>query len=83
MLRAAVNDPKVIIVAANERQVEILERSYHKLISEQPWYKRLWWKIIKRRSPVFVSIGNARKLTDGMMEPVMCDNLTLIQSFKR
>lgn len=83
MLRAAVNNPAVIIVCANEKQVGQLVKRYYQLIQEQTWYKRLWWRWTKRRSPVFTSIGNAQRATEGMYEPLMFDNLTLIQGFQR
>ncbi len=74
MLRAAVNNPEVIIVVATESHIGALVRRYNKLISEQPWYKRIWWRITNRRSPRFVSIRNAHSSCDGICEPVMFDN---------
>lgn len=83
MLRAAINDPKVTIVCGNERQVEMLEKRYQKLLDQQPWYKRLWWRWTERRWPEFVSIGQAHRTTNGICEPLMFDNLTLIQDHQR
>ncbi len=73
MLRAAVNDPKVIIVAANESHVSMLRERYFRILSQQPWYKRLWWWWIKRKEPIFIS---KNKLQDAysVCAPVQVDN---------
>ncbi len=83
MLRAALRDPKVIIVCANERQCFDLLKRYRKMVAAKSWFVRMWWKYTKRREPVFTSIGIARNHTLGMIEPCMFDNLTLIQDHQR
>jgi hypothetical protein len=83
MLRAAINDPRVIIVVANQSQISKLKKRYLELLDRQPGYKKLWWFFVGRRMPVFVNIGHAQRETAGMTLPVMCDNLTLIQDHQR
>lgn len=83
MLRAAVNNPRVIIVAANEKQIKHLRDKYHDLLRKEPWYKHLWWFFAGREHPMIINIGQAQRYTQGMMMPIMCDNLTLIQDHQR
>lgn len=83
MLRAALQNPTVTIICANASQVDALLKRYKKLVDQQPWYKRMWWRWTERRWPEFVPIGQARRLTDGICEPLMFDNLVLIQDHQR
>jgi hypothetical protein len=79
MLRAALHDPKVTIVASSHNNADELARRYRNLVIDQPWYIRLWWKWTDRREPNFVSIYTARIRMGGICEPVMFDNSTLIK----
>lgn len=75
ILKSAIKRPNCIIVSRNMETALHLDYAYSKLLNEQPWYKKLRWKICGRKNPKFVSIDynfRANRL------PVIFDNSALL-----
>ena len=56
ILKSAIQNPNCIIVARNSQQAKCLEQAYKRLLLKNAWYKKLWWKLVGRKSPKFVSL---------------------------
>jgi len=73
LLEAAIENPNVTIVVANNAQAKLLEQQYKKKIEDLSWWKKILRKIEKKNShPHFVSLRNYREL-DYSKRPVVVD----------
>jgi hypothetical protein len=71
LLKSAIENPDCIIVSRTMRQAKELEKRYNSLLQTSSWYKKLWWKIVKRKKPKFVSLDFR---FEGLKTPVIFDN---------
>jgi hypothetical protein len=76
ILKGAINNPNCIIVCLSEQYAKQLSLVYRKMLYDQPWYKKLWWKIVGREAPVFTSLSNCSTIRDsrGKRMPIIFDN---------
>jgi len=73
ILKSAIKQPNCIIVSKDLKSAKQLENNYFQLLSKVSWIKRVFWKIIKRKNPKFLSINSG---FDGITSPVIFDNST-------
>ncbi len=73
VLRAAILDPKCVILSCNQDSSRDLERRYNRLIKEYGWFRRLWWKITFRGRPQFISFQDPERLK-GSKHTIIPDN---------
>lgn len=76
ILRAAIDQPNIIIVAKNEQHANELKKTYYWLCDQEPWYVKLKWRFFGRPEPRFMSV-NSRTGFAGYKIPVIFDNGTL------
>lgn len=76
ILKAAIDNPNCIIVCRDANQANYQAKLYNKMILNQPWYKKLWWKIVGREEPVFASVSDtdAFRYASREMRAVIFDN---------
>lgn len=73
LLDAAIRNPNVTIIVANNAQAKLLEQQYKKKIQDLSWWKKILRKIENKNShPHFVSLRNYREL-DHSKRPVVVD----------
>ncbi|GEM58405.1 hypothetical protein B0A78_03390 [Flavobacterium columnare NBRC 100251 = ATCC 23463] len=56
ILQSAIENPECVIVSKNISESVYLKKAYRYLLSKSPWYRKIWWKCIGRKHPLFVSI---------------------------
>lgn len=56
ILKAAINNPNVVIVYGCMEIAERFKREYFKMLKGSIWYKRLFWNLFGRDEPVFTSL---------------------------
>lgn len=73
LLDAAINNPNVTIIVANQTQAKQLEEQYKEKVNSLPWWKKALRKISKSGEPNFVSMKSYRELDHAKKTPVMID----------
>ncbi len=74
MLRLAIIQPNCVILSRTQNQADHLKHQYLQLRKKEfGWFRRLWWKIIFRKAPIFMSSMNLQNLK-GCNYPIIPDN---------
>lgn len=75
LLKSAIENPDCIIVSRSMQEAKELEKRYNSLLQTSSWYKKLWWLMVKRKNPKFVSLDFR---FEGYNTPVIFDNSSFL-----
>jgi len=75
LLDAAINDPNVTIIVANQTQAKQLEAQYEERLNKLSFVKKIIRKISGKDliKPKFLSVRNSKELVAGKKNPVIID----------
>lgn len=79
LLKAAMNNPNVIIVAPTEEYANNLRKRYTRMIYVAPWYKRTWWFFFGKVMPSFISVEGTHHAI--FRAPIVFDNSALDECY--
>jgi hypothetical protein len=80
LLDAAINNPNVTIIVANQAQAKEMEAQYKKRLKNLPWWKKLMRILKSDSSPRFVPVRNGKDLMFGNRTPVIIDLYAIASS---
>lgn len=75
ILMAAIKNPNCIIVVNSKKYANDLSNRYFRMLEDEPFYKRIIWKIFGRKHPKFMSIHDDLR---GFKQPIIFDNSVFI-----
>lgn len=78
ILKAAIKSPRCIIISRDEHTSINLRLMYFRLLSEEHWLKKLYWKIFGREEPLFRSLNSSLGSFQGLKRPIIFDNSALL-----
>jgi type II secretory pathway component GspD/PulD (secretin) len=80
LLDAAINNPNVTIIVANQTQAKEMEEQYRERLQNLSWWKKII-RIFKSNSkPKFVPVRNGKELMSGNRTPVIIDLYAIASS---
>jgi hypothetical protein len=80
LLDAAINNPNVTIIVANQTQAKEMEEQYRERLKNLSWWQKLI-RIFKSNSkPKFVPVRNGKELMSGNRTPVIIDLYAIASS---
>jgi hypothetical protein len=71
ILKAAIKMPECVIVSKNMQQAKGLENEYRKMLLNESWWRKLYWKYFGKKHPKFLSVSSR---FEGMRLPIIFDN---------
>lgn len=74
ILKAAIKSPRCIIVSKDEYTSEKLNIMYRCLILKEGLLKRLYWEVVGREYPIFISLDSSLEGFRGLNRPIIFDN---------
>jgi len=78
ILKAAIHNPKVIIICRNSETSNYLKDEYKDMLKNSNWLLKLKWKIFGRSEPFFVSAQSSQVRRLSMFRrPIVFDNSSL------
>lgn len=80
MLDAAINNPNVTIIVANQAQAKEMEAQYLERLKNLPWWKKLTRLLRQDVGPKFVPVRNGKDLMMGERTPVIIDLYAIASS---
>ena len=71
ILKSALQNPNCLIISRDMNISDRIKQTYNKMYFEVFFLKRLFWKLMKRKTPVFTSLSNH---IHGYARPIVFDN---------
>lgn len=80
LLDAAINNPNVTIIVANQAHAKEMEAQYQERLKNLPWWKKLMRILTSDAKPRFVPVRNGKELMSGNRTPVIIDLYAIASS---